>query len=278
MLYEKRSMSKAAESLYITQSALSKRLKSIEDEFNIEVVKRTSTGVIFTDEGRYMVTKARAQLAFMREIREHFAEGSSTKELLTMGVPNSFARVHMAKLFREYKDKYDRVQIKTVSNSSDVIIQQLTDGSVDIGIVCGDYPFIGEKIRLFEEKLYVLVPKNMSFEAIGQQPVIKSYLNPLVQLLVDQWWHDRFGTVQNEAFKVPYHEIAIAMVENGLGITFLFGNHWVIDHEKADLIEVYDASGAPVTRNVWLMAAEKCFKSPDIMDFISMVEEHYNAN
>ena len=56
-LYEKRSISKAAEDLYVTQSALTKRVKTIEQEWGVEVVKRSSQGVTFTEDGRYLVKK-----------------------------------------------------------------------------------------------------------------------------------------------------------------------------------------------------------------------------
>ena len=50
VLYEKRSITKAAESLFMTQSALTKRLQSIENEWGRRIVERTSRGVIFTDD------------------------------------------------------------------------------------------------------------------------------------------------------------------------------------------------------------------------------------
>ena len=58
VLYEKRSMTQAAEALYMTQPALTKRIKSIEAEWGIEVVKRSSKGVTFTEEGKYLVKKS----------------------------------------------------------------------------------------------------------------------------------------------------------------------------------------------------------------------------
>ena len=42
LLHEKKSLNKTAESLYMTQSAVSKRLQRIEAEWDIKVVKRTS--------------------------------------------------------------------------------------------------------------------------------------------------------------------------------------------------------------------------------------------
>lgn len=278
VLFEKGSMTKAAEALYLTQSALTKRIKAMESEWGIEIVKRNSQGVLFTEEGNYLVRKANIMLDFLQEIEDHFSAHRSSKELLRLGVPNSFARLHMPELFKRYKEEYDRLQITTVPNSSDVLIQQLMDGSIDIGIICGDFPYLGEKVCLFEESLYVVAPKGMKLDDIGQMPMIKSYFNPMVSVLIRQWWKNHFGSTLRESYRVPYADIAIEMVENGLGITFLFGEKWKINKEKLQLIPLYDQGGELITRKVWMMLAEKCFKSQDIMDFVSLVEEHYQIN
>ena len=68
------------------------------------------------------------------------------------------------------------------------------------------------------------------------------------------------------------------MVENNLGITFIFGDKWRLSSEQVQKIPVYDEQNEPVTRKVWLMLSEKCFKSQQIMDFVSMVEEYYHVN
>lgn len=278
VLYEKRSMTKAAETLYMTQSALTKRIKAMETEWNIEIVRRSSKGVEFTDDGHYLVKKASIMLDFIQEIEEHFSEKKANREFLKIGVPNSFARLHMPRLFKEYKEKYDKLQIATVPNSSDLLIQKLVDGSIDISIICGDFPYLGEKDCLFEEALYIALPAGMKLDDVGQQPLIKSYLNPMVEMLVNQWWKYHFGSLPHEAYRVPYADIAIGMVENNLGITFIFGDKWRLSSEQVQKIPVYDEQNEPVTRKVWLMLSEKCFKSQQIMDFVSMVEEYYHVN
>ena len=159
VLYEKKSMTKAAEALFMTQSALTKRVRSIENEWNVEVVHRTSQGVTFTDEGKYLVKKANIMLDFLKEIEAHFAEHHTSKKLLKIGVPNSFARIHMPELFKEYFENYNDLQIQTVNNPSDIIINQLTQGSINIGIICGDFPYLGEKVCLFGEEMYMITPK-----------------------------------------------------------------------------------------------------------------------
>ena len=123
VLYEKRSITKAAESLFMTQSALTKRLQSIESEWGRQLVERTSRGVIFTDDGKYLVQKANIMLDFLQEIEDHFADRHTKTELLKLGVPNSFAKRHLPKLLAAYQKSGANLYIKTISNSSDVIFQ-----------------------------------------------------------------------------------------------------------------------------------------------------------
>lgn len=72
VLYEKRSITKAADALFMTQSALTKRLQSIESEWGRQLVERTSRGVTFTEDGKYLVQKANIMLDFLQEIGDKF--------------------------------------------------------------------------------------------------------------------------------------------------------------------------------------------------------------
>ena len=262
----------------MTQSALTKRLRSIEEEWNVEIVKRSSQGVTFTEDGRYLVKKAGIMLDFLGEIRDHLSERHGTKELLRIGVPNSFARLHMPKLLKEYVAQYNRLQFKTIPNSSDQLIRQITDGTLDIAIVCGDYPYLGEKTCLFEENLFIMAPAGTCLEDVEHLPIIESYLNPMVKLLLSQWWKDQFDDTLHTAHSVPYSDIAIEMVENGLGICFLFGSDWNYDQEQFQLLPVCNRENVPVSRKVWMMLSERCCKSQDIMDFVTFAEKYYHVN
>lgn len=52
VLGESRNMTKAADKLFITQSALSKRIKNIERELGVELLLRSHQGIRFTPLGR----------------------------------------------------------------------------------------------------------------------------------------------------------------------------------------------------------------------------------
>lgn len=276
VLYEKKSITKAAGALYMTQPALTKRLRQIEREWNVEIVKRNSRGVEFTEDGRYLVERSNIMLDFLSEIEEHFSEKRLTKEVLRLGVPNSFAKLHMPQLLKAYTEQENQMQIKTVSNSSDMLMKAVIDGSLDMGIICGDFPYLGERICLFEEDLFVVTPKGVNLDDIEHIPLIRSFFNPMVKLLIDQWWKNHFGSMPHETHYVPHFDIAIEMAANGLGCTFVFGDGWRIDEEKLQLLPVYDKKGIPVQRKIWLYIAEQCHKSQNCMEFANFVRKFYH--
>ena len=275
VLYEKRSITKTAEALYLTQSAVTKRLQNIEAEWGIDVIRRSSQGVAFTEDGTYLVQRAGIMLDFLREMREHYAQKSSRKDVLTIGIPNSFSRLYFPDVLSEYIERFDRLDIRLIPNSSETILQKLMDGSVDLGFVCGDYPYLGEKTPLMDENLYLLVPTGIPLEALDGMPFIQWKMNPLVGLIRDQWWRSQYGSFPRESYQVPFADIAIEMVEKGLGVTTLFGSKWRIDPEKAQLIQACDPQGLPVHRKIWMMLSDRCFQNPDIADFVELVEKFF---
>ena len=276
VLYEKRSITKTAESLYLTQSAVTKRLQNMENEWGIEVIRRSSQGVAFTEDGTYLAQKASVMLDFLREIRDHYSQRERRKEVLTVGIPNSFSRLYFPEVLSAYIERFDRLDIQLIPNSSEVILQKLMDGSVDLGFVCGDYPYLGEKTPLMDEHLYILAPQGVPFEELENQPLIQWKMNPLVEMIRDQWWKSQYGSLPHGSYQVPFADIAIEMVEKGLGITFLFGDKWRCDPNTTQLIQVYDAQGEPVSRRVWMMMSDRCFQNPDMADFVSLVEEFFS--
>lgn len=278
VLYEQGSMTKAANELFVTQSTITKRLRAMEEEWNVKLVERNSKGVVFTEDGRYLVKKATIILDFYSEIKLHFQDNRSGKQLLRLGVPNSYARLHFPKLMNRYVIEKNNLQFKTVPNPSDLIIKQLLDETIDIGIVCGDYPYAGEKFKLFKEDLYLMMPIDCTIGEIDHMPLIEYHMNPIVKGTIEQWWKYHFGNAPREEHQVPYAEIAIEMVENGLGVCCMFGDAWRMDETKVQLIPLYSDEGEPISRNVWMMVPHYNFEKKEIMNFVEFAQKYYQVD
>lgn len=142
LLHEKKSLNKTAESLYMTQSAVSKRLQRIEAEWDIKVVKRTSKGVIFTPSGDALAHLSLTVLEGMDALRKRFRlqrchKKGRGQQLLRFGITNSFARLNLSDLVSAYSKACDELSVHPILGSWDSNIKKLNEGSVDVA-VCFD--------------------------------------------------------------------------------------------------------------------------------------------
>ena len=69
-LGETRNITRAAERLFMTQSALSKRIKLIEQEFGCELLIRTHQGIFFTDAGEQVLAFCRSTVAGLNIVKQ----------------------------------------------------------------------------------------------------------------------------------------------------------------------------------------------------------------
>ena len=70
-LADSRNITKAADKLYITQSALSKRIRSIERELGVELLLRSHQGIRFTPSGEAVLAHSRAAAREMEQMRRN---------------------------------------------------------------------------------------------------------------------------------------------------------------------------------------------------------------
>ena len=73
VLNETRSITQAAEKLYMTQSALSRRLRTIEEELGADLVVRSRQGVRFTPAGEMALVRSRSAARELEQMRRELA-------------------------------------------------------------------------------------------------------------------------------------------------------------------------------------------------------------
>ena len=70
VLFEKKNITKTAESLYISQPSLTKKIQQIEKEYHVEMVIRGTKGVHFTPQGEYIAQCADEMLNRLQQIKD----------------------------------------------------------------------------------------------------------------------------------------------------------------------------------------------------------------
>ena len=105
-----KSMSKAAESMYISQQALGKCMQNLETELGCRLFERTSKGSTLTDEGRYLYEKFLPVVeSYYKAQDEALARLSTQPQKVTIAnSPWLFGLLFPDLLFK-FKEKYPNI-------------------------------------------------------------------------------------------------------------------------------------------------------------------------
>ena len=136
MLSEAGSFSHLAESLNITQPALSKLILSLEKELDIQLFDRSCNPIALTAAGEYFIQKAK-ELLFeetqLLKTMEKFKSGEKGK--LVIGVTPFRSSYLISKAIKKTREKFPGIQIKLVEEGNETLKKDAADGKFDFAVV-----------------------------------------------------------------------------------------------------------------------------------------------
>lgn len=223
---KEQNFTRAAEQLHITQPTLSRQLAAFEEELGVPLLVRKGKNITLTEEG--ILLKRRA-LEILNLEERTLEELKGTQEVvegtITVGCGEFAAVETLAKICRQYKEKYPRVQIAIHTATADTVYEMMKKGLVDIGLFMEPVDTEGlDYIRIKDSDHWV----------VGMQPgdplAEKEYIEkndlldkPLilpermgVQSELANWFGKDFSSL-NIAFISNLGTNAGVMVANGLG-------------------------------------------------------------
>ncbi len=221
------SVTRAAEKLSLTQSAVSHSISSLEEELGFAVLKRGRGGVWLTEEGEKLLPAVRGLLNSAERLNQlaNSIRGLETG-LVRIGSFTSVAVHWLPTILKEFQADYPNVEFKLLNGDYHDVEQWLSDGSVDIGFVsmpCGvDCPCTA----LMEDRLFAILPENSRFKNYPKFPLVECETEPFISLL-ESSDHDArraleaAGVKPNVRFYTKDDYAVIAMVEQGLGISIM---------------------------------------------------------
>lgn len=141
-----KSFSTAARKLYISQAAVSMRVKSLEKESGIQLLYREKNQVRLTKAGQAFLPCAQEIIAAEKNARtalELFSQG--TKGTLTIAASATVCSWLLPQIFKKVYDSCPQVEILFRTCFTDEIIDRVADGDVQFGIIRGDFPSLPDE-------------------------------------------------------------------------------------------------------------------------------------
>jgi DNA-binding transcriptional LysR family regulator len=132
------SFTKAAETLHMTQPAVTFQVKQLEEQFNTRLFDRTHNRISLTEAGMVVFEYSERILSLYAEMSSRV--GEMTGDLrghLLIGASTTIAEYMLPRVLGDFKMKYPDVQVRLHVGNTDKVVHMIEDNSIDLGLVEG---------------------------------------------------------------------------------------------------------------------------------------------
>lgn len=129
------SFSKAAENLYVTQSAVSRRIKSLEEEYGCPLLNRSGVTIKPTEAGKVVIAEARKILAIEENLVRQL-ENIDDRASMAFACTHPFGITHLPDILKCYMKRYsDLRDFKISFQMPYMALQGLQENKFDLIVI-----------------------------------------------------------------------------------------------------------------------------------------------
>jgi DNA-binding transcriptional LysR family regulator len=277
---ETRSISRAAEEIHITQPAVSKQIRSLEEELGARLFDRIGKKLYLTKTGELFNSYAERILRSVQEARA--AVKDMTEECsgeLVIGTSDHIGLHRLPDVLKAFIAAYPKVDLKLRCHRSETILDMVSRNQVDLGVIT--LPGVTANIvskTIWKDTLSPVFPGNHPLAAMkilrlkdmARHGMILPESGTTTRKIIDSAF-SRKGLVPNVIMEVAYIETIKVLVKVGLGISILPDK--AVDQEVlAGSLARAEISGVRFSRNLGVVHLKGKFLSRPALEFIACLE------
>ncbi len=158
----------AAKRVFVTQSTVSMRIKALEEQLGKPLFERSKAGATMTPAGVQFQKHALAMVRVWQQARLEVSLPEGYRAALTVGGQYSLWHGFLLEWLARMRAKFPDVAIRTQMGFSDVLMQRLVDGTLDLGVMYTPQSRPGFEVELlFEEELVLVSSEQRSSSEPG---------------------------------------------------------------------------------------------------------------
>lgn len=275
------SVSRAAEELLITQPAVSKRIKALEEELGERLFDRIGKKVFLTNAGKVMYSSAERILRSVDDARNSVrALSAECAGELVIGTSDHISIHRLPEVLKSFITAYPKVDLKLRCHRSETILDMVGRNLVDLGIIT--LPRIGNNLVskvIWEDPMSLVLPKKHPLERLKSiklkdtvsYGMILPETGTTTRATIDAAF-SRKKLNANVTMEVAYIETIKGLVKAGLGISIL-PDKAVEQEVKAGVLFKAKIEDASFSRNLGVVYIKGKFLSRPAMEFIKYLEK-----
>ena len=233
---ETQSYSRAAEALFVSQSAVSKAVRELEHQLDLPLMERgaegkSPRGVVLTEHGRAVFEHARAIFALERAASEDVRDRVELRQgRLRIGASTTVAAYWLPRTLAAFVRRHPALQLELVVGNTDEISRALIDCRIDVGYVEGEIEDARIAATLWRTEPLRLIaaadddasgrPKRINPAALAEQTWLLREPGSGTRQAA-QAWFDAQGLVPARVIEVGSNEAIARAVAAGAGVALL---------------------------------------------------------
>ena len=277
---ETRSISRASEELLLTQPAVSKQIKALEDELGERLFDRIGKKVFLTRTGEVLYSYAEKILRLMQEARTAVKDMSAEcSGELVIGTSDHISLHRLPDLLKKYISAFPKVDLKLRCHRSETILDMTNKNLVDLGVIT--LPKTALRLvskTIWEDPMSLVFPKNHPLESfrairlkdISSYGMILPEAGTTTRETIEAAFSKRKLT-PNVAMEVAYIETIKGLVKAGLGISIL-PDKAVEQETSGGLLVKSKIQDATFSRNLGVVYLRDKFLSRPAVEFLRFLE------
>lgn len=244
---QNKSFSKAAQELFMTQSAVSQSIMKLEKELEIQLFHRTSKGVELTNEGILLYEHVHSALGIINAAEDKLVEFKTLKTgQLRIGVGDTISRYFLLPYLEEFHRVYPGIKLKILNGTTKEICDYIKSGKVDVGIC---------NLPISDEHLHVIPCKEIQdificgekYKKLSEEPISFDHLMELPLIFLENKSNSRDyiesflskkGYQVSPVFELGSHDLVIEFTKINLGISCVTKEFSMDYLERGELFEV----------------------------------------
>jgi len=167
---EREHVTRAAEALHLTQSAVSGAIHALEERHGVRLFHRVGRGIQLTAEGRAFVSEARAILALVRNAENTLADLSGVKRgVLSIFASQTTASYWLPQHLVRFRERYPGIDLQLEIGNTAQCVRSVLTGAADLGFIEGavEEPSLRTE-TVARDRLLVVVGRDHSW--VGRPP------------------------------------------------------------------------------------------------------------
>ena len=236
LVAETGSFTKAGQQAGVTQSAITRQIRGMEDRLGVMLFERTTRQVSLTLAGRLLHEKSgpilEATSAALKHLQQKF---NLVPKILRVGVDRSIGLAYLPGFFFVFQRKFPEVQLQVMQHSSSEILAAVESKDLDVGLLCPP-PRLSRGLqithRFNDEFTFIVPPKLLTTNKINRfnMKAIKKMLEGQRWLMIQKdsntgkqlhrWLDDQNWRIE-PAMELDSFDMIVNLVSLGLGVSMV---------------------------------------------------------